>query len=65
MAKRAAKTSKRAKKAAVKSKAKPRRMARPTPLDEHSHIDCCDVDFKTGELTADADLPAARFGRIA
>jgi hypothetical protein len=65
MAKRAAKKSKKTKKAAAKSAAKPRRMARPTPPDEHSHIDCCDVDFTAGELTADADLPAARFGRIA
>lgn len=65
MAKRAAKKSKKkTRKAAARSKPKPRRLA-PMPLDDHAHVDCCDMDFAAGEQTLDQDLPAARVGRMA
>jgi hypothetical protein len=68
MAKRAAKKSaKKSRKAATRSKARPSRSPAMTSVadDPHAHEDLCDVDFTEGVQTADADLPAARFGRIA
>ncbi len=43
-----------------------RRAARPAAMDalaaEENHIDGCDIDFTASDVTADADLPAAKGG---